>query len=129
VHQAVLPPPAKARARTLPVVKEGLQRQFDIAHLVAVQAQSHYTQLFDGEALWFCPLPISEVETALDPAVFGRIHRSHIINLDRVSSLKGTADAAVVAMTARTPYRAPVSRSRRRWLKQQLGERLHPANA
>jgi DNA-binding LytR/AlgR family response regulator len=109
------------------VEKDGLRRQFDVARLVAVQAQAHYTQLFDGEAVWFCPLPISEVEASLDPAVFARIHRSHIINLDRVSSLKGTADAAVVAMTARIPYRAPVSRTRQRWLKSRLGERLHPA--
>jgi diguanylate cyclase len=120
-------PPARTPARTLPVEKDGLRRQFDVARLVAVQAQAHYTQLFDGEAVWFCPLSISEVETSLDPAVFARIHRSHIINLDRVSSLKGTADAAVVAMTARIPYRAPVSRTRQRWLKSRLGERLHPA--
>jgi hypothetical protein len=117
----------KPRARTLPVVKDGLQRQFDVAHLVAVQAQAHYTQLFDGETLWFCPLSISAVEAVLDPAIFARIHRSHIVNLDRVSSLKGTADAAAVAMIARMPYRAPISRARLRWLKQRLGERLHPA--
>jgi DNA-binding LytR/AlgR family response regulator len=128
--EAALPvPPDTARvcARTLPVQKDGLQRQFDVARLVAVQAQAHYTQLFDGEALWFCPLSISEVEAALDPAIFARIHRSHIINLDRVSALKGTTDATEVAMTARTPYRAPVSRPRQRWLKQRLGERMHPA--
>jgi NO-binding membrane sensor protein with MHYT domain len=117
------------RVRTLPVEKDGLQGQFDVAHLVAVQAQAHYTQLFDGETLWFCPLPISAIEAALDPAVFARVHRSHIINLDRVSALKGTADAAAVDMTARTPYRAPISRARLRLLKQRLGERLHPARA
>jgi diguanylate cyclase len=109
------------------VEKDGLQCQFDVSQLIAVQAQAHYTRLFDGDTLWFCPLSISAVEAALDPAVFARIHRSHIVNLDRVSSLKGTADAAAVAMAARTPYRAPISRARLRWLKQRLGERLHPA--
>lgn len=127
----VLPPVAAPgsgageRPRTLPVEKDGLQRQLDVAHLVAVQAQAHYTQLFDGETTWFCPLPISEVEAVLDPAVFARIHRSHIVNLDRISSLKNVADATAVAMTARTPYRVPVSRARRRWLKQRLEERPH----
>lgn len=118
---------AEAHARSLPVEKDGLQRHIDVAHLVAVQAQAHYTQLFDGEALWFCPLSISEVEAVLDPAVFARVHRSHIINLDRVSSLKNVADAATVAMKASIPYRAPVSRARRRWLKQRLEERLQAA--
>jgi diguanylate cyclase len=127
--QAETAPDTTSRARTLPVERDGLQRQFDVAHLVAVQAQAHYTQLFDGEILWFCPLSISAVEAVLDPAIFARIHRSHIVNLDRVSSLKGTADAAAVAMTARVPYRAPISRARLRWLKQRLGERMHPARA
>jgi NO-binding membrane sensor protein with MHYT domain len=125
---AVAPPepPAEAHARTLPVEKDGLQRQFEVAHLVAVKAQAHYTQLFDGAAVWFCPLSISQVEAALDPAVFARVHRSHIVNIDRVLSLKGTADTAVVAMTARIPYRAPVSRARQRWLKTRLKGRPSP---
>jgi len=136
-RKAVLPPAADPPVsaahrtadfgRTLPVEKDGLQRHLDVAHLVAVQAQAHYTQLFDGETTWFCPLSISEVEAQLDPATFARIHRSHIVNLDRVSALKNVADAAAVAMMARTPYRAPVSRARRRWLKQRLEERLHLA--
>lgn len=123
------PPAASAEvhARTLPVEKDGLARHLDVGHLVAVQAQAHYTQLFDGEALWFCPLSISEVEGLLDPKVFARIHRSHIVNLGRVSALRKVADAAVVAMTAPTPYRAPVSRARLRWLKQRLEERLAAA--
>ncbi len=117
----------EAFARTLPVEKDGLQRHLDVGHLVAVQAQAHYTQLFDGETMWFCPLSISEVEGALDPKAFARVHRSHIINLSRVSSLRKVADAAVVAMTAPIPYRAPVSRTRWRWLKQRLEQRLAAA--
>jgi NO-binding membrane sensor protein with MHYT domain len=124
---ATIPPASGSYVRTLPVERDGLHRHLDVAHLVAVQAQAHYTQLFDGDTTWFCPLSISEVEAGLDPAVFVRVHRSHIVNLDRVSSLKNVADAAAVAMMAHTPYRAPVSRSRRRWLRQRLEERLHLA--
>jgi NO-binding membrane sensor protein with MHYT domain len=123
-------PPAPATPRylgTLPVEKDGRQRRLEASHLVAVRAQAHYTQLFDGETTWFCPLSISEVEAGLDPKVFARVHRSHIVNLDRVATMKNAADAAAVAMNARTPYRAPVSRSRRRWLKQRLEQRLQPA--
>jgi NO-binding membrane sensor protein with MHYT domain len=122
-----VPTASGSYVRTLPVERDGLHRHLDVAHLVAVQAQAHYTQLFDGDTTWFCPLSISEVEAGLDPGVFVRVHRSHIVNLDRVSSLKNVADAAAVAMMAHTPYRAPVSRSRRRWLRQRLEERLHLA--
>jgi NO-binding membrane sensor protein with MHYT domain len=116
-----------ATQRRLPVEKDGRRLHLDIARLVAVQAQAHYTSLFDGETIWFCPLPISEVEAALDPLVFARVHRSHIINLDRIASVRKAADSDVVAMAAKTPYQAPVSRSRRSWLKQQLDARASAA--
>lgn len=123
--------PARAMSRpgsrTLPVEKDGRRLQLDVARLVAVQAQAHYTSLFDGETTWFCSLPISEVEAALDPAVFARVHRSHIVNLDRIASVRKAADSDVVAMAARIPYQAPVSRSRRSWLKQRLDERVSAA--
>jgi NO-binding membrane sensor protein with MHYT domain len=120
-------PNAAAEHKSLPVEKDGRRLQLDIARLVAVQAQAHYTSLFDGEANWFCPLPISEVEAQLDPTVFARVHRSHIVNLDRIASVKKTADSDVVAMIGKIPYQAPVSRSRRSWLKQRLGERATAA--
>jgi NO-binding membrane sensor protein with MHYT domain len=119
--------PQQPPQRSLPVEKDGRRLQLDIARLVAVQAQAHYTSLFDGEAIWFCPLPISEVEATLDPMVFARVHRSHIVNLDRVASVRRAADSDVVAMAAKTPYQAPVSRSRRSWLKQQLDARATAA--
>ncbi|WP_303980602.1 MHYT domain-containing protein [Dongia mobilis] len=112
---------------SLPVEKDGRRLQLDIARLVAVQAQAHYTSLFDGETIWFCPLPISEVEAVLDPMVFARVHRSHIVNLDRVASVRRAADSDVVAMAAKTPYQAPVSRARRSWLRQQLDARATAA--
>jgi DNA-binding LytR/AlgR family response regulator len=119
-------PAASAWARSLPVETEGRRLQLEVLRLVAVQAHSHYTQLFDGEAIWFCPLPISEVESLLDARIFARVHRSHIVNLDRVAALRRGTDSDVVAMSAAIPYEAPVSRSRRMWLKQRLDGRPVP---
>ena len=132
VIEAAPIPPAAAQHKSLPhkslpVEKDGRRLHLDVARLVAVQAQAHYTNLFDGEVTWFCPLPISEVEAQLDPAIFARVHRSHIVNLDRVASVKRAADSDIVAMTAKIPYQAPVSRSRRSWLKQRLDERATAA--
>lgn len=113
-------PPAERMVRSLPVEREGRRRKLDIEHILAVQAQTHYTQLFDGESTWFCPMAISEVEALLDPSIFVRVHRSHIVNLKHVATVRRTAEAAFVAMTGTTPYRAPVSRSRLSILKQRL---------
>ena len=117
-------PAAPAYPKVLPVEREGLKRSLEVVRIVAVQAQAHYTQLFDGEETWFCPLTISEVETRLDPAEFSRIHRSHIVRLDKIVSLKRSGDAGEVLLSTRVPYKVPVARSRNRWLKAQLQGRL-----
>jgi len=117
------PPPA---THSLPVERDGRRLHLSVSQVVAVQAQAHYTNLFDGETIWFCSLPISEVEALLDPAVFARVHRSHIVNLDRVAALRRASDSDIVAMVASIPYQAPVSRARRSWLKQRLDARMRP---
>ncbi|MEJ1157121.1 MHYT domain-containing protein [Prosthecomicrobium sp. N25] len=124
---AAAPQPLRYPA-ALPVEREGLKRSLDTARLVAVQAQAHYTQLFDGEEVWFCPLTISEVEARLDPAVFARVHRSHIVHLDRIATLRRSGDAGEASLATRVPYRVPVARSRTRWLKTQLQSRLVAAS-
>ncbi|WP_181700989.1 MHYT domain-containing protein [Chthonobacter albigriseus] len=122
--EAVQPPPAAPSANVrLPIEKDGISRTLDVARLVAVQAQGHYTQLFDGEHSWFCPLTISEVEAQLDPAVFARIHRSHIVRLLAIASLHKAGDAATVVLATKVAYRVPVARSRKGWLKDRLRTR------
>ncbi len=117
------PPTPKAADPTLPIEHHGTRGTLPVTDLVAVQAQSHYTQLFDGRDAWFCPLPISEIEGMLAPGIFARIHRSHIVNLDRIAALRRHGDAGMVTMATSTPYEAPVARARRQWLKQRLEER------
>jgi len=119
-----LDPSAKtADPPTLPIERHGTRGTLAAAELIAVQAQSHYTQLFDGRDNWFCPLSISEVEGLLDPAIFARIHRSHIVNLDHVATVRRQGDAGLVTMATAVAYQAPVARARRQWLKQRLEER------
>lgn len=98
--------------RSLPVECDGAKGQISIAEIVAVQADAHYTQLFDGNRSLFCPLAISEVEQQLDPKVFSRVHRSHIANLDRVASFKRSGDGGVLIMEGNGQHCVPVSRSR-----------------
>jgi NO-binding membrane sensor protein with MHYT domain len=110
-------------ARSLPVERDGYRRQLDLARIRAIQADGHYTRLYDGDALWFCPLSISDVESRLDPALFARIHRSHIVRLDSISALRKQGDGDLVAaMAGNVPYRAPVARARRSWLRQRLAD-------
>src|SRR5262249_9960707 len=80
------PPPRIARR--LPVEREGMTQFVAVDDIVAVHANAHYTYIFTGSAKLFCPLAIGDVESRLDATRFVRVHRSHIVNLDRVVGLK-----------------------------------------
>ncbi len=50
-----------------------------------------------------------------------RVHRSHIVNLERVVGLKRSGDNGLIELAGHDPYMVPVSRSRFGGLKSQLG--------
>jgi two-component system LytT family response regulator len=53
-----------------------------------IEATDYYAGLHVGEKVHLLRRSISELEQDLDPAQFCRIHRSSIVNLDRVRGLK-----------------------------------------
>jgi two-component system LytT family response regulator len=57
-------------------------------NLEAVEAAGNYVQLVEGERKHLLRLTLAEVEEQLDPAKFARIHRSTIIQVDRVRELR-----------------------------------------
>jgi diguanylate cyclase len=116
-------PPARI-ARHLPIERDGATHFIPVHDVVAVHANAHYTYIFDGTAKWFCPLAIGDVEARLDKTRFMRVHRSHIVNIDRVMGYKRSGDNEVVELNAADSYGVPVSRSRVRLLKSRLESRV-----
>ena len=110
-----------APARLLPILRDGTTHFVAVRDIVAIHANAHYTTVFDGTSKLFCPLPIGEVEARLDHAHFVRVHRSHIVNLERVVGLKRSGDHGLIELSGHDPYTVPVSRSRFGGLKSQLG--------
>ena len=110
-------------AQQLPVQRDGVTHYVAVETVVAVHANAHYTYIFDGTAKLFCPLPISDVEARLDTSRFLRVHRSHIVNIERVRRLKRAGDSGMVELEAADAYVVPVSRSRVSWLKSRIGAR------
>ena len=115
------PPPRLADH--LPVERDGATQFVPVDEVVAVQANAHYTYLFNGSAKLFCPLAIGEVESRLDRSRFMRVHRSHIVNIERVIGYKRSGDSETVELAADSQYMVPVSRSRAGWLKARIGEK------
>ena len=75
-----------------------------------IEAQDDYVTIHSGGKKYLKLERLSELETALDPARFVRIHRSHIVNIDRLSRLETYAkDSRIVVLTDGT--KLPMSRS------------------
>jgi NO-binding membrane sensor protein with MHYT domain len=116
------PPPRIARH--LPVERDGATHFIAVEDVVAVHANGHYTYIFNGTLKLFCPLAIGEIESRLDKSRFVRVHRSHIVNIERVIGYRRSGDSEVVEMVATDHYSVPVSRSRITWLKSRIGAKV-----
>ena len=104
--------PPRRFARHLPIERDGGTHFLAVEQVVAVHANAHYTTIFDGNDKLFCPLAIGDVEARLDGSHFVRVHRSHIVNIDRVVGYKRSGDNEMVEMAAVNHYLVPVSRNR-----------------
>jgi diguanylate cyclase len=117
------PPPPPLAAKALPIEREGIKISIRAEHIFAVRADAHYTFVFDGVDDFFCPLAIGEVEDQLAGGRFLRVHRSHLVNLDRIKSVRRAGDNAIAELTGLLPKTVPVSRSKFNELRALLQER------
>lgn len=107
----------------LPIQKEGATHYLPVGRIYAVKAEAHYTTIFDGTDQLFCNLSISEVEARLSQSRYVRVHRSHIVAVEHVQSMKKSGDGAVAHLDSVTPYTVPISRRRIAELKALLDAR------
>jgi len=114
-------------ARHLPIERDGVAHFVAVDQVVAIHANAHYTYIFDGTAKLFCPLAIGDVEARLDGSRFVRVHRSHIVNIERVVGLKRAGDSGLVELAGPDRYAVPVSRSRVGSLKSRISARMAEA--
>jgi NO-binding membrane sensor protein with MHYT domain len=114
-------PPRAAPAPRLPVEGANGTHFIDAADVRSVRADAHYTRVHDGTRERMCPWSISEAEAQLDPGLFVRVHRSHIVAIPHVSFVRKEGDGAVIELDGPTPHRVPVSRAKIAEVKARLG--------
>ncbi len=112
---------APERLARLPVERNKTTLLLETDQVVSIQAEAHYTRVFDGQETYFCSFALSELEARLDPAVFLRVHRSHIINLRHAKAFEKREAQAVVRLTDRAGPSVPVSRRNVPRLREALG--------
>jgi NO-binding membrane sensor protein with MHYT domain len=114
-------PPRAAPAPRLPVEGADGTHFIDTADVRSVRADAHYTRVHDGTRERMCPWSISEAEAQLDPGLFVRVHRSHIVAIPHVSFVRKEGDGAVIELDGPSPHRVPVSRAKIAEVKARLG--------
>ena len=125
-------PPAAALAATARapgyleriVVKDGARVHIiPVARLDFAEAQDDYISLVSNGKAYLKQQTIASLEESLDPRQFIRIHRSYIVNLDRVVKMEPyTKDTKVAVLN--DGKQLPVSRSGYQRLTALLGEKL-----
>ncbi|MCX6628602.1 MAG: LytTR family DNA-binding domain-containing protein, partial [Candidatus Solibacter sp.] len=113
--------PAGQRPQRI-VVKDGTRvHVIPIARLDYVAAQDDYVALHSEGKSYLKQQPIAAVEGLLDPACFVRIHRSVIVNLERVARIEPYGKESRIAIL-RDGTRLPVSRSGYARLLEAMGD-------
>jgi NO-binding membrane sensor protein with MHYT domain len=114
-------PPRPAPVPRLPVEGADGTHFIDTSEVRSVRADAHYTRVHDGTRERMCPWSISEAEAQLDPGLFVRVHRSHIVAMAHVTLVRKEGDGAVIELDGPSPHRVPVSRAKIAEVKARLG--------
>jgi len=93
-----------------------------IADIDWIEAADYYAALHVGAKSHLLRRSMTDLEQELDPNVFCRIHRSTIVNLDRVQSLESTEDDEPIVVLE-GGARLRMSRRYRKALQERVGVR------
>jgi len=113
--------PAMPDRRRVPYEQNNRTHFLDVERLCAIQADGHYTRLYDSTASYFCPWSISRLESHLAGRPFVRTHRSYLLNLDCAQAFQREKDKAYVIVRGNGETRVPVSRSHLADVRRALG--------
>lgn len=112
---------APAYIQKLPVEQHQQTIFLDVDDVVRIKADAHYTTAYTETDSFLCNKKVSELEQILDPAKFLRVHRSHIINIHRVTAFERIKDHGLVKLAGRESLDVPVSRTKLPILRSALG--------
>jgi DNA-binding LytR/AlgR family response regulator len=112
-------PDARRRLRKIPTVAHQRVVLLDVAEVLAIQSDGHYTQVRTASGSQLCNLNLGDLELRLDPEHFLRVHRSHIVNLGKVTQLLRNDGRLALQMPG--GLQVPVSRTSATTVLDRLG--------
>jgi two-component system LytT family response regulator len=117
---ARLPTPRRPATRVL--IRDGANVHIvPLAKIDYAEAQDDYVSIHAERRAYLKEQTMAQLEATLDPARFVRIHRSYLLNIDRLAKVEMTDKDSRVAIL-RDDTRLPISRSGYARLSALLGE-------
>mgnify|MGYP001815704596 CR=1 FL=1 len=108
----------------LPVYKNQQILLVDLADIVCIRAEGHYTTLYTAEDSFLCNFALADLEEKIRLPAFVRVHRSHMVNMRFAKSFEKVDDQCwIVVQHGADGLRVPISRSNVPKLKAMLGLR------
>jgi two-component system LytT family response regulator len=120
--RGALPPRADPAADRLLINTDGRLVPVRVADIDWIEAAGNYVRLHVNKSVQMSRDTLSGMEKRLDPTRFARIHRSAIVNLDRVKELQAWFSGDFVVLLT-TGERLRLSRSFRRAFESRFGRR------
>jgi DNA-binding LytR/AlgR family response regulator len=91
-RDAVFLPPPRARTERLVLKRDGEFHFVAPADVVRCEAQGDYVKVFTRTGTHLVRTTLARLGAQLDPSVFMRVHRSHLVNRDYVTKASVRAD-------------------------------------
>jgi two-component system LytT family response regulator len=88
-----------------------------------IQAEANYSRIHTGDVSYLLRESMQSLDDTLDPEMFVRVHRSAIINIDRVQKVIASSDGAY-SIVLTTGAAVPLGPSYRTRLEQLIGQKL-----
>jgi LytTR family transcriptional regulator, CO-responsive transcriptional regulator RcoM len=105
----------------IPVYRANRLVLIELEDTVRLESNDHYTWIVTAADRYLSNLSLSDLEERLDPALFFRCHRSHIVNLRYVSEIERDGDNLHLVFPKPQLTRVPVSRARAKELREMVG--------
>jgi hypothetical protein len=105
----------------IPVYRANRLVLIEVQDALRLESNDHYTWIVTSTDRYLSNLSLSDLEDRLDPAMFFRCHRSHIVNLRHVTEIERDGDALHLVFPKPELARVPVSRAHVRELREIVG--------
>ncbi len=109
------------RLNKIPVYRANRLVLIDLEDTLRLESNDHYTWIVTASERYLSNLSLSDLEERLDPEVFFRCHRSHIVNLTHVREIERDGETMFIVFDRPELTRIPVSRSHTRTLRDIVG--------